>query len=316
LLSSGFGIVEAFPAESDASGFSKKLLLAVVERANQRDCSVVVSQAVFRGLGMLLTSRSLSPQLTEQVEEFSLRKLQHPTHSSNSIRSFLALGLLLSCMYNGGGSAPDKPLDSAVFDDSGSMANMSRMERVQTLFANMRKGMFSQHAGPLTDIMARLIVDVFKADQALSFILGEFAKHRSSQEMVAQVLFKVFQLIGPGRLVCNWVSVCIPSFLQRQTKAIWTTTCVFLAASPSPLLRGLFADVSASARDDNDLFLLAAAEFLAIREMDARSRSDVVLAMSRVPGPPFATVVSLASKIFQAQEALKAKEDAEDSSTH
>lgn len=301
-------LVTACPRECESCGFARALFNALTARANQRDCSLVTAQAVYRGLGALLTSQSLAPDLRADVDAFALRKLQHPTHAFNSAKSFFALGLLLSSMYSGpcpefadgptGGASPSGSAKSSG-GSSGSSASgasqqqqqpggaqeMSQLERVQTLFTNLRRGMFSQHTPALVEIMALLVVDTFQPDQALSFVLGEFAKHRSNHETVAFILNRVFELMPDKPRLASWVAVCAASFLQRRTKALWSLTCVLLARAPAPLLHGLFPLVAAAARDDPDLFVLAAAEFLCDPLVPDQACRDLLAALRAHAAP-------------------------------
>jgi len=159
-------------------------------------------------------------------------------------------------------------------------AEMSQLERIQTLFTSLRRGMFSQHTPALIEIMSLLVVDTFKPDQALSFILGEFAKHRSNHEAVAFIMNRVFELMQDKQLLVTWVSICSSSFLQRKTKALWSLTCVLLACSTSPLLHGLFPLIATNAKEDVDLFVLAVSEFLCDPHVPEQACKDLLTAIN------------------------------------
>jgi len=255
----------------------------LMNRVNQRDCSIVTAQAAYKGMSSLLSSQSLTPELRSELESFALRKLQHPTHAFNSVKSFFALGLLLSSMYCGPSPvfSNDAQAVQAISPDAeNGAAEMSQLERIQTLFTSLRRGMFSQHTPALIEIMALLVVDTFKPDQALSFILGEFAKHRSNHKAVAFIMNRVFELLPDKQLLVNWVSICASSFLQRKTKALWSLTCVLLACSSSPLLHGLFPLIASTAKEDVDLFVLACSEFLCDPQVPEQSWKDMLAAIT------------------------------------
>lgn len=331
VMSCAFALVTAFPRDCESCGFTRALFNTLTARVNQRDCSIVTAQAVYRGLGALLTSQSLAPELRADVDAFALRKLQHPTHAFNSAKSFFALGLLLSSMYSGpaperlsGGattatgtsaaSSSSFAASAATSDSSvvGGAPEMSQLERVQTLFTNLRRGMFSQHTPALVELMALLIVDTFRPDQALSFVLGEFAKHRSNHETVAFIMNRVFELLPDKTLLTTWVAICAASFLQRKTKALWSLTCVLLACAPAPLLHGLFPLVAASARDDPDLFVLACAEFCCDPRVADQACRDMLAAVQahatphpQQPGSP--AILAACAKIAALVPALTAR---------
>jgi len=262
LMSCSFALVSSFPRECESINFTRALLTTLMARVNERDCSIVTAQAAYKGMSDLLTSQALSPQLRTDLEGFALRKLQHPTHAFNSVKSFFALGLLLSSMYCGPSSVVSSESSKSAQPTVQETAEMSQLERVQTLFTNLRRGMFSQHTPALIEIMALLVVDAFKPDQALSFILGEFAKHRSNHKTVAFIMNRVFELMQDKKLLVSWVAMCSSSFLQRKGKALWSLTCVLLACSHSPMLHGLFPLIVSSSQEDPDLFVLACSEFL------------------------------------------------------
>jgi len=250
-----------------------------MNRVNQRDCSIVTAQAAFKGMSGLLSSQSLTPELRSDLEAFALRKLQHPTHAYNSVKSFFALVLLLSSMYSNPSSEFSNDPQAGPVRPTAE-GEMSQLERIQTLFTSLRRGMFSQHTPALIEIMALLVVDVFKPDQALSFILGEFAKHRSNHKAVAFIMNRVFELMKDKELLVTWVSICSSSFLQRKTKALWSLTCVLLACSSSPLLHGLFPLVASTAKEDVDLFVLVCSEFLCDPHIPEQACKDLLTAIN------------------------------------
>jgi len=278
LMSCSFALVTAFPKECESISFTRALLSSLMNRVNERDCSIVTAQAAYKCMSNLLTSQALTPVLRSELESFALRKLQHPTHAFNSVKSFFALGLLLSSMYCGPSSVFSTDMTQSPVQEYAT-AEMSQLERVQTLFTNLRRGMFSQHTPALIEIMALLVVDAFKPDQALSFILGEFAKHRANHKTVAFIMNRVFELMQDKKLLVSWVAICSSSFLQRKTKSLWSLACVLLACSQSPMLHGLFPLVVSNTQEDPDLFVLACSEFLCDPFVPEQACSDLLNAI-------------------------------------
>eukprot|EP00727_Mastigamoeba_balamuthi_P005303 m51a1_g14771 putative huntingtin family protein (2710) ;mRNA; f:384356-404104 len=289
----------ATAADAQLLAFTRRALGAVLELAMQRDCSVAVARAVFAGLGRMMASGALTAEQCRAVEELALRRLQSPTHACNSTRSFLALGLLINCMY---ASDERRARDREVLAHTPGMQDqlmaddMDNVERVKALFSNIRKGMFANQAPSLLTVVARLLVDLFNADQVLSLVMSEMAKSKEdNREYIAYVLYKVVQRLGPGaRLVCEWVAICAANFLQQPRDfAVWSLTVVFLAASPSPLLNSMFPDVAFEKTVDDETFLLAAAEFATCKELDVVSRHRLSANFTYSRDPLFSRVASL-----------------------
>ena len=452
MLAAGFNVVQMFPSECEASGVTQSLLETAVAAADRRGCSAAASRTIFRGLGVLLVTRSLSLRMRRFLEDFAVRKLQGPAHASNPVRSFLALALLVAVMYFGrdpfaspagtspvpsdmqsqsssssvatavaatsasaavaaaasslprssslsagnlpllpvgGGGSGSVSCGSGVFDAGrrGSTRVMSMstrkydfnamtmidmeyddyedeapqalgMERIQTLYAAVRKGVLARHATLLVDILARVTVDVLPSSQSISFAVSEFIKKfgdsyvdsasaasvsavlssslsSSSSSLVDSapappsltsspvpasssssssysdemgtsdastmglVMAKVFALVEDKPLVYEYVTTCLRSTLLAEGHGLWLSSCLLFAASPSPLLNGLFHNIVYTPKEDAGLFVLAATEFAAIPEMTPTARKELVEILRSTKVPLYARVADKISAMMK-----------------
>lgn len=103
ILSVMFLLIEQYPKESEDNKFTGQAITLVLSQASTRDTSLAVFNTICRGLGRMLVSFSLSHELREAAVVFATKKNKalQKFPVSNSLRSLLALGLMVTCMYTG-----------------------------------------------------------------------------------------------------------------------------------------------------------------------------------------------------------------------
>lgn len=104
---------------------------------------------------------------------------------------------------------------------------------------------------------------------------GRVLETRDSSTM-GLVMAKVFALVENKPLVYEYVTTCLRSTLLVEGYGVWLSSCLLFAASPSPLLNGLFNNIVYTPREDAGLFVLAATEFAAIPEMTPATRKELI----------------------------------------
>ncbi|KAF2077646.1 hypothetical protein CYY_001033 [Polysphondylium violaceum] len=97
VLATMFLIIEQYSREAEETSFTKRAVFTCINLGQQASTPVPIVYGVFRGLDRLLVSFSLSHSQRELISHFSLKSLP----SENPIRSLLALGLMVTCIYTG-----------------------------------------------------------------------------------------------------------------------------------------------------------------------------------------------------------------------
>ncbi|KYQ92058.1 hd [Tieghemostelium lacteum] len=97
VLSTMFLLVEQYSREAEEISFTKRAVITCIHLGQQLSTPIPIVYGVFRGLDRLLVSFSLSHTQRELISHFSVRSLP----LENPIRSMLALGLMITCIYTG-----------------------------------------------------------------------------------------------------------------------------------------------------------------------------------------------------------------------
>ncbi|EGC29883.1 hypothetical protein DICPUDRAFT_95859 [Dictyostelium purpureum] len=110
VLATMFLMIEQYSREAEETLFTKRAVTTCIQLGQQSSTPAPIVYGVFRGLDRLLGSFSLSHSQRESISQFSLKSLP----SENPIRSLLALGLMVTCIYTGDETGITSPSKSSV----------------------------------------------------------------------------------------------------------------------------------------------------------------------------------------------------------
>lgn len=103
VLSVMFLLIEQYPKEAEENKFTSQAIHSVISQSSTRDTSVSVFNSICRGLCRLLISFSLSHDQRATTVSFATKKNKalQKFPVSNSLRSLLSLGLMITALYTG-----------------------------------------------------------------------------------------------------------------------------------------------------------------------------------------------------------------------
>ncbi|XP_028391517.1 LOW QUALITY PROTEIN: huntingtin-like [Dendronephthya gigantea] len=269
-LSISFYMLEHYGNEIPDLEFKGNFLTTVLTMASSGDENIPLHlyHAIIRGLERLVVSFSLSREDSDSLVKFSVDRLA----MRNPQKAISALGLLLTCMYTG--KEGDRPgglfSENAPVDTPTDDVLLLALERVTALFDRIRKG-FRSEAKLVSEILPIVLSDFFSPTDMMNKVIGEFlSSQQPYPELMACVLYKVCEhLISKGQQssVKDWILLSLSSFTQRPPlgMAVWSFTCVFIAASTNRWIRALFQHVVSRIGKleniDRTYFLITATDF-------------------------------------------------------
>eukprot|EP01117_Protostelium_nocturnum_P004460 TRINITY_DN1606_c0_g3_i1.p1 TRINITY_DN1606_c0_g3~~TRINITY_DN1606_c0_g3_i1.p1 ORF type:complete len:1104 (+),score=493.54 TRINITY_DN1606_c0_g3_i1:154-3465(+) len=287
-MSVTFSLIEEFPVESEEHRFAFQAVQIILSQALLRDSSIPIVNCAYRGLARLLISASLDANQREAITSFASTKnktlLKMPV--VNTIRSMIALSLLVTCIYSEDAHENKQEKDR-------SLHHMDNTERMKLCFAKMEGQAFPNEKESLLRIIPLLLEDLFTDEESLSFLLGEFARQTNSgihQEFTALVIFEVFRFItqrGFHASVVNWILICLPNFVlsSKVDLGIWAMTCLFLAISEDFQHRCLFQDVVVKMSVNESLFITAATDYYTGEGLSETDRETFIATFQKSEHP-------------------------------
>ncbi|XP_019850343.1 PREDICTED: huntingtin-like isoform X2 [Amphimedon queenslandica] len=236
------------------TSFTNHLLELVVPILSDSQVSCHFYQAVTLGLEYAVLSFSLTTSEKSLLRNLAATRFVQSDH----FKSLSSLALLLTCMYTGeeadrlsGLSRPQD--DMMALSDS---VYQSR-EHISNILERLRQGNETE-VEFLVSILPGLIVDFLPRMDGMNMVVSEVISQQQSRPwLAATVMSKTFELLLTKELdpalpdkrvptVSDWVLLSLDSFIQQEPEvhALWSITCLLMAASISPTIRALFDAVA------------------------------------------------------------------------
>ncbi|KAK9679360.1 Huntingtin protein region [Popillia japonica] len=249
--------------------------------------------SLMKAMERLVLKRRLPTNLREQTLNLAL----HNIKNGNTLQSFLAIQLMITCMYIGDDDDERKgeelsrttslrikdrrtsPLSSSSLIESDDVVMtknpehlMRTIEKVSVIFERIRRGLPLQDVEILSRILPHIIEDFFSPADILTKIVGEFlSPQQKYPALLSRVLFVVF---GKGiersqlPLLQDWVVISLSNFTQTLSTgtAVWYLTCFFISTSENFWLRSVFAYVRSRfggrlEMEDREMLCIAGRDF-------------------------------------------------------